>query len=88
MAVFHINVSTHDSKFTNIVANSRGGALFSNKSGIVNISESDFGGNTAKMYCGVAMLMFKSTLLIIKSTFSQNSAVNRYGGALSLLEFW
>ena len=41
-AVFHVNVSAHESRFINNVANSSGGALFSNESGIVNISGTDF----------------------------------------------
>ena len=38
-------MSTHESRFTNNVANSSSGALFSNEFGIVNISGTDFSSN-------------------------------------------
>ena len=82
-AVFHVNVSTHESRFINNVANSSGGALFSNESGIVNISGTNFSSNSATNDCGGAVHVLNSTLLILNSPFSQN--FYRYGGALCLL---
>ena len=80
VAVFRVNMSTHESRFTNNVAKSSGGALFS---GIVNISGTDFSGNNATNYCGGAVHMNNTMVLIFNSTFNQNS--NHYGGALCLL---
>ena len=85
VAVFYVNVATHESKFMNNMANSTGGALFSNKTGIANISRTDFSGNNATRNGG-AVHVFNSTLLIFNSTFSRNSAVNGHGGALCLEE--
>ena len=56
---------------------------FSNKSGIVNISGTDFSGNNAANDCGGAVHVLKSKMLIFNSTFSQN--FNHHGGALCLL---
>ena len=88
VAVYHVNISTHKTKFTCNSANINGGAILSNKSSIANISETDFTGNTnnATTDCGGAMHVFNSTLLILNSNFSHNSAVNGHGGALCLQE--
>ena len=71
IAVFRVNISTHRTKFTNNLAKVDGGAIFSKISGIANISETDFTGNTnnATDDCGGAMHVFNSTLLILNSNF-------------------
>ena len=88
VAVFHVNISTHKTEFTNNLAKVDGGAIFSNKSDIANISETNFIDNTnvAINNCGGAMHVFNSTLLISNSNFIRNLAVNGHGGALCLQE--
>jgi predicted outer membrane repeat protein len=87
-AVFHVNISTHKTKFTNNLAKVDGGAILSNKSGIANISETNFtdNSNNAPDDCGGAMHVFNSTLMISNSNFNRNLAVNGHGGALCLQE--
>ena len=86
VAVYHLNVSTHETKFTNNLSYLSGGALFSNKSSIVNISKTEFAGNEVTNGCGGAVHVFNSTLMIFNSTFGHNSASDGHGGALCLQE--
>ena len=88
VAVFHVNISTHKTEFTNNVAKVDGGAILSHRSGIANISETNFIDNTnnAINNCGGAMHVFNSTLLISNSNFIQYLAINGHGGALCLQE--
>ena len=86
VAVFHVNVCIHESKFINNRASVSGGALFSNKSNIANISKTNFSGNDVTTDCGGAVHVFNSTLMILDVIFSHNSAINGHGGALCLQE--
>ena len=85
VAIFYVNMSIYESKFTNNIGNLTGGALFSGKASITDISGTVFSGNNATKDGG-AVYVFNSTLLITNSTFSHNSAVSGHGGALCLQE--
>ena len=86
IAIFCINMSIYESNSVSNIAESSGGALFSNMSSMANISKTVFSGNNASSDCGGAVQMLKSTLAISNSNFSHNSIAKGHGGALCIQE--
>ena len=86
VAIFHINVSVHGSKFTNNKVTEIGGAIFSNKSSIANVSKTEFTNNIVTNGYGGAVYVFNSTLEVLNSNFNHNLATIAHGGAMCLHE--